>query len=201
MPPSQHAIILGGWKAALLLARTPVQFKFMYSMKLAEVRLGHESSWLPAAPEWLVVVVLILSGVVLPTTFWYFANRPNVTVRRVLEAQVATIEVVNEGRSKVRSVWIRCANLTVDEAPDSPAVQLNHQLGDLHPGQAIRFGVGFLADRRDKSGQYWITVRHCPYLLGRTRLRMSKRVFPIAFSTYVTGTYVAKRWQKKTDLP
>ena len=121
--------------------------------------------WL--ADNWLGITtlgVLAVSGVVLPFTYWYIANRPNVIVGPEFERGFASVRVRNDGRTSARNVSIRCDSLEVES--ESEASCLDARLGTLHPRQELEYFVG-PGHEVLKSAPYVFEVEHDRWLFHR----------------------------------
>lgn len=139
--------------------------------------------WL--ADNWLGITtlgVLAVSGVVLPFTYWYIANRPNVIVGPEFERGFASVRVRNDGRTSARRVSIRCETLEVVSDPEP--VHLDARLGTLHPRQELEYFVG-PGHEVLRSAPYVFKVEHDRWLFrGLPRVQTTQRTFEIKFSDF-----------------
>lgn len=121
------------------------------------------------------LVVLLISGVVLPFTYWYLANRPNVNLGVIFDRAFVTVEIRNDGRVNARDFLVTCPQLLVgkDKRP------LQERFEAIHPQQAFKYfiGVGYeLVDHEP----YSFTLKHRRWIFGGRTVKQET----VDFSSY-----------------
>lgn len=136
--------------------------------------------WATTFLGWLTIGILGFSGVALPATYWYIANRPNIIVRPSFDSTLVTFRVRNDGRSTARGLHIRCPTLIVDK--QSTAESLDVSLPEFHARQEIEYFVG-AGHEVVESDPYVVTTSHRLWLFGWLRVR-TKRSFTVDLRGY-----------------
>lgn len=134
---------------------------------------------------WLTVFLLSVSGVILPATYWYIANRPSVVVRAKWEEGIAAVVISNEGRTAARDVDVRCPSMNL-ERHQTKGDDAYSRYPLLHPGQQIEYYVSGVSEAIEQ-GPYEFAIRHRRWLarwLVFARLRYVERAFRIDFDSY-----------------
>ncbi|MDE0134532.1 MAG: hypothetical protein OXM54_06795, partial [Acidimicrobiaceae bacterium] len=152
----------------------------------ASVVSEDQSFWATTALGWLTLIVLAVSGIVLPVTYWYIVNRPNIVVRPRFDSNLVTLEISNQGRATARDLRIHCSTLTVGRGPDAPA--LDSEFPEFHAKQEVAYFVGPGHEVIDNE-PYLVITSHRLWLLGKLPARTAKRTFTIDLRAY-TDTLV-----------
>lgn len=107
------------------------------------------------------LVVLLVSGVVLPFTYWYIANRPNVNLGVIFDRAFVTVEIRNDGRVNARDFLVTCPQLLVgkDKRP------LEQRYEAIHPRQAFKYFIGVGYELVDHA-PYCFTLKHKRWFFG-----------------------------------
>jgi len=145
-----------------------------------------QSFWATTALGWLTLIVLTVSGIVLPVTYWYIVNRPNIVVRPRFDAGLVTFEISNQGRATARDLDIHCSMLNVGREPDAPV--LDTRFPEFHAKQEVVYFVGPGHQVIDKE-PYLVITSHRVWLLDKLPVRTKKRTFTIDLGAY-TDTLV-----------
>ncbi len=127
--------------------------------------------WATTFLGWLTIGILGFSGVVLPATYWYIANRPNIIVRPSFDSTLVTFRVRNDGRSTARGLRIECPALIVDR--ESNDQTLDVKLPEFHARQEVEYFVGAGHDVIE-SDPYVVTTSHRLWLLGWLHIRITR---------------------------
>lgn len=133
----------------------------------------------------LTVILLFVSGVILPVTYWYIANRPNVIARAKWEDGIAALIISNDGRTSARSVDIRCPSGNLPRYQTKGEV-LHFHYALLHPGQHIEYFISGVNDAIEK-GPYHFVIRYRRWFargMLLPHLKYVKRTFDIDFDSY-----------------
>ena len=152
----------------------------------ASTASGEQSFWATTALGWLTLTVLAVSGIVLPVTYWYIVNRPNIIVRPRFDSNLVTFEISNQGRSTARDLYVRCPTLSLGREADAPT--LDTRLPEFHAKQEIVYFVGPAHQVIDNE-PYLVSTSHLVWLLRGLRLRTRNRTFTIDLHAY-TDTLV-----------
>lgn len=128
------------------------------------------------------LLVLVLSGVALPVSYWHMSNRPNVIVSPDFERGYASVRVRNDGRASARNVRIVCEELEVESEP--AAEHFDVRLGEMHPRQELEYFVESASEVL-KREPYVFEVAHDRWRFGRSSGRhRTERTFKIDFTDF-----------------
>lgn len=130
-----------------------------------------QSFWATSALGWLTFGVLTLSGILLPITYWYIANRPNIIARPAFDNTFVTLHVCNEGRATARDLRVTCPTLIVSRSPEK---SLDAGWTQFHARQEIEYYIGVGHELLD-SKTYCVTLSHRVWLLRWPRFRLSRK--------------------------
>lgn len=161
-----------------------------FSVLAAAESAAASSSWWGA--DWVqfaalvvgiaTLLVLVVSGVVLPVSYWQMSNRPNVIVSPDFDRGYASVRVRNDGRASARNVRIVCKQLEVEPEPEPR--HLDVQLGEMHPHQELEYFVGSASKVLD-SDPYVFEVAHDRWRFGRSNdQHRTPRTFEIDFTDF-----------------
>ena len=128
------------------------------------------------------LLVLVVSGVALPVSYWHMSNRPNVIVSPDFERGYASVRVRNDGRAAARNVRVVCKTLEVESEPETK--HLDVHLGEMHPHQELEYFVGSAGEVLS-SDPYVFEVVHDRWRFGKSNGRhRPKRTFEIDFKDF-----------------
>ena len=128
------------------------------------------------------LLVLVVSGVALPVSYWHMSNRPNVIVSPDFERGYASVRVRNDGRAAARNVRVVCETLEVESEPEPKHFDV--RLGEMHPRQELEYFVGSAGEVLN-SDPYVFEVAHDRWRLGRSSdQRRTERIFEIDFTDF-----------------